>query len=65
MNWDVQFYKINPVDISDSFDEVFDKQWAEKTFKNIKPHCERKGYDGYYLGGGIWFEFPDCRNISQ
>ena len=26
MNWDVQFYKINPVDISDSFDEVFNNQ---------------------------------------
>ena len=26
MNWDVQFYKINPIDISDSFDEVFDNQ---------------------------------------
>ena len=26
MNWDIQFYKINPVDISDSFDEVFNNQ---------------------------------------
>ena len=40
-----------------SFDEVFDNQWAEQTFKNIEPFCERHGYDGYYLGGGIWFEF--------
>ena len=26
VNWDIQFYKINPVDISDSFDEVFNNQ---------------------------------------
>jgi len=26
MNWDVQFYKINPKDISNNFDEVFDNQ---------------------------------------
>ena len=43
--------------VGKSFDEVFDNQWAEQTFKNIKPLCERTGYDGYYLGGGIWFEF--------
>ena len=40
-----------------SFNEVFDIKWSEQTFKNIKPFCERTGYDGYYLGGGVWFEF--------